>query len=99
MNITLLLVYFSYDSSMSNINNITDKEVIMKITFNDDDVLYATGKVARAEHNAERHKKLNGMTVKQALESRLVNKADISYDLKLGFMTKEVAKQAKKKVA
>ncbi len=99
MNITLLLVYFSYAYSMSNITSITVKEVIMKITFNNDDVLYATGKVARAEHNAERHKKLNGMTVKQALDSRLVTKADISYDLKLEFMTKEVAKQTKKKVA
>ena len=39
------------------------------------------------------------MTVKQALDSRLVTKADISYDLKLEFMTKEVAKQTKKKVA
>ena len=35
----------------------------------------ATGKVARAQHNADRHATLNGQTVRAALESRLVNAA------------------------
>ena len=47
----------------------------------------ATGKVARASHNAERHKALNGKTVGDALASRLVNAADIKYDLAKGFIT------------
>tara|TARA_R100000234_G_scaffold3621_1_gene2993 strand:- start:136 stop:378 length:243 start_codon:yes stop_codon:yes gene_type:complete len=47
----------------------------------------ATGKVARASHNAERHKALSGKTVGAALASRLVNAADIKYDLAKGFIT------------
>jgi len=47
----------------------------------------ATGKVARASHNAERHTALNGKTVGDALATRLVNAADIKYDLAKGFIT------------
>ena len=50
----------------------------------------ATGKVARATHNADRHVTLNGKTVREALESRLVNAADIKYDLAKGFITLEL---------
>ena len=46
----------------------------------------ATGKVARAEHNAERHKALNGKTVSEAIASRLVNAADIKYAVAKGFI-------------
>tara|TARA_R100000750_G_scaffold48177_1_gene32997 strand:- start:1742 stop:1984 length:243 start_codon:yes stop_codon:yes gene_type:complete len=47
----------------------------------------ATGKVARAAHNADRHKALSGLTVSEALLTRTVNAQDIKYDLKLGFIT------------
>jgi hypothetical protein len=54
------------------------------------DLIYtATGKVARATHNAERHVTLNGQTVAQALATRLVNAQDIKYDLARGFITLE----------
>ena len=49
----------------------------------------ATGKVARATHNAERHLTLSGMTVTEALATRLVNAQDIKYDLARGFITLE----------
>ena len=49
----------------------------------------ATGKVARAKHNAERHLALNGKTVTEALATRLVNAQDIKYDLARGFITLE----------
>ena len=49
----------------------------------------ATGKVARAKHNAERHVALNGMTVTEALATTLVNAQDIKYDLARGFITLE----------
>tara|TARA_R110002124_G_scaffold60075_1_gene164994 strand:+ start:558 stop:791 length:234 start_codon:yes stop_codon:yes gene_type:complete len=55
-------------------------------------VYTATGKVARATHNADRHVTLNGKTVREALQSRLVNAADIKYDLKKGFITLVPAK-------
>ena len=47
----------------------------------------ATGKLARATHNAARHKSLNGLTVKAALATRVVNATDIKYDLAKGFIT------------
>ena len=50
----------------------------------------ATGKVARATHNAERYLALNGMTVTEALATRLVNAQDVKYDLAKGFITLEV---------
>ena len=43
-------------------------------------------KIARATHNAERHKELDGKTVREALATRLVDSRDIRYDLKKGFM-------------
>ena len=49
----------------------------------------ATGKVARAAHNADRHKALSGLSVSEALLTRTVNAQDIKYDLKLGFITLE----------
>ena len=48
-----------------------------------------TGKIARATHNAERHLTLSGMTVTEALATRLVNAQDIKYDLARGFITLE----------
>lgn len=50
-------------------------------------VYTATGKLARAAHNAERHTALNGKTVAAALGTRLVNAADIKYDVAKGFIT------------
>tara|TARA_R100001510_G_C7507608_1_gene108590 strand:+ start:91 stop:327 length:237 start_codon:yes stop_codon:yes gene_type:complete len=49
----------------------------------------ATGKIARATHNAERHLALSGKTVSEALATRLVNAQDIKYDLARGFITLE----------
>ena len=46
----------------------------------------ATGKLARAQHNADRHTALNGMTVTDALITRQVNAQDIKYDLAKGFI-------------
>ena len=43
--------------------------------------------IARATHNQERHKELNGKTVQQALATRLVDARDIRYDIAKGFMT------------
>ena len=51
----------------------------------------ATGKIARAQHNADRHVALNGLTVKAALGSRMVNAQDIKYDVAKGFVTLEAA--------
>ena len=52
------------------------------------DLIYtATGKVARASHNADRHTALNGKTVGDALATRLVNAADIKYEVATGFIT------------
>ena len=51
----------------------------------------ATGKVARAAHNAERHTALNGKTVTEAIASRLVAAADIKYDVAKGYVTLENA--------
>jgi hypothetical protein len=51
----------------------------------------ATGKVARAQHNADRHVALNGKTVREALESRLVSAQDIKYDIAKGFITLETS--------
>ena len=56
---------------------------------NPDAIYTATGKVARAAHNAERHKALSGLTVSEALATRTVNAQDIKYDVKLGFITLE----------
>jgi hypothetical protein len=51
----------------------------------------ATGKVARADHNAERHQLLNGKTVTEAIASRVVAAADIKYDVAKGYVTLENA--------
>jgi hypothetical protein len=47
----------------------------------------ATGKVARAAHNAERHSNLNGLTVTAAIATRQVNATDVKYDVAKGFIT------------
>ena len=47
----------------------------------------ATGKVARAPHNADRHKSLNGLTVTAAIATRVVNATDVKYDVAKGFIT------------
>jgi hypothetical protein len=49
----------------------------------------ATGKIARAQHNADRHTALNGLTVTDALITRQVNAQDIKYDIAKGFITLE----------
>ena len=49
----------------------------------------ATGKLARAPHNVERHVNLNGMTVTEALATRQIDAAGIKYDLGGGFITLE----------
>jgi len=51
----------------------------------------ATGKLARAQHNADRHTALNGMTVTDALITRQVNAQDIKYDVAKGFITLETS--------
>ena len=66
------------------------------MSYNNEDKLVFTGKVARAEHNAERHKALNGKTVGEALGGKNYTKADLNYDLKVGFLTIEPSAKAKK---
>ena len=51
----------------------------------------ATGKIARAQHNADRHATLNGMTVTEALVTRQVNAQDIKYDIAKGFIKLEAS--------
>jgi len=41
---------------------------------------------ARATHNQERHKELDGLTIRDALATRMVDARDIRYDLSKGFM-------------
>jgi hypothetical protein len=64
--------------------------------YNTEDKLVFTGKVARAEHNAERHKALNGKTVGEALGGKNYTKADLNYDLKMEFLSIEPSAKAKK---
>ena len=51
----------------------------------------ATGKIARATHNAERHEEFNGKTIKEilSLKPTRMTLADIKYDVKTGFITIE----------
>ena len=44
-------------------------------------------KIARAQHNQERHKDMSGKTIRDALATRRVDARDIRYDLQKGFMT------------
>jgi hypothetical protein len=68
----------------------TKTEVKVNLGGLDGDAIYtATGKVARAQHNADRHAALNGMTVKEALTTRQVNAQDIKYDIAKGFISLE----------
>ena len=74
----------------NNTTTKTKKEVKVNLGGLNGDLIYTpTGKVARATHNAERHLALSGMTVTEALATRLVNAQDIKYDLTRGFITLE----------
>ena len=59
--------------------------------FNPSGIYKATGKIARAPHNAERHEEFNGKTVKAilSLKPTRMTIADIKYDVKTGFITIE----------
>tara|TARA_R100001377_G_scaffold54627_1_gene32257 strand:- start:318 stop:560 length:243 start_codon:yes stop_codon:yes gene_type:complete len=59
--------------------------------FNPKGVYNATGKIARATHNAERHEEFSGKTVSEilGLKPTRMTIADIKYDLKTGFITIE----------
>jgi hypothetical protein len=75
---------------MNNKNTKTKTEVKINLGGLDGDAIYkATGKVARAQHNADRHTELNGKTVKEAIATRLVNAQDVKYDVAKGFITLE----------
>jgi len=75
---------------MNNKTTKTKTEVKINLGGLDGDAIYkATGKVARAQHNADRHTELNGKTVKEAIATRLVNAADVKYDVAKGFITLE----------
>ena len=68
----------------------TKTEIKVNLGGLDGDAIYtATGKIARAQHNADRHVALNGMTVKEALTTRQVNAQDIKYDIAKGFISLE----------
>ncbi len=75
---------------MNNKTTKTKTEVKINLGGLDGDAIYkATGKVARAQHNADRHTELNGKTVKEAIATRLVNAQDVKYDVAKGFITLE----------
>ena len=75
---------------MNNKTTKTKTEVKINLGGLDGEAIYtATGKVARAQHNADRHTELNGKTVKEAIATRLVNAADVKYDVAKGFITLE----------
>ena len=75
---------------MNNKTTKTKTEVKINLGGLDGDAIYtATGKVARAQHNADRHTELNGKTVKEAIATRLVNAADVKYDVAKGVITLE----------
>ena len=68
----------------------TKNEVKVNLGGLDGSLIYtATGKVARAQHNADRHQALSGKTVKEAIATRLVNAQDVKYDVAKGFITLE----------
>jgi len=73
----------------SKTKNVVEKVATPKINLGglDGNAIYtATGKVARAQHNADRHNALNGKTVTAALITRQVNAQDIKYDVAKGFI-------------
>ena len=75
---------------MNNKTTKTKTEEKINLGGLDSDAIYtATGKVARAQHNADRHTELNGKTVKEAIATRLVNAQDVKYDVAKGFITLE----------
>ena len=75
---------------MNNKTTKTKTEVKINLGGLDGDAIYtATGKVARAQHNADRHTELNGKTVKEAIATRIVNAADVKYDVAKGYITLE----------
>ena len=75
---------------MNNKTTKTKTEVKINLGGLDGDAIYtATGKVASAQHNPDRHTELHGKTVKEAIATRLVNAADVKYDVAKGFITLE----------
>ena len=72
---------------MNKVSNKIEKPKVVNLGgLNPKAVYTATGKVARAPHNAERHSSLNGQTVEQAIASRQVTAQDIKYDVAKGFV-------------
>ena len=81
------------NSKTKNVN-VVEKVTAPKINLgglNGNAIYTATGKVARAQHNADRHTALNGKTVTEALITRQVNAQDIKYDVAKGFITLETS--------
>ena len=73
----------------SKTKNVVEKIATPKINLgglNGNAIYTVSGKVARAQHNADRHTALNGKTVTEALITRQVNAQDIKYDLAKGFI-------------
>ena len=63
---------------MNKVSNKIEKPKVVNLGgLNPKAVYTATGKVARAQHNAERHSSLNGVTVADALATRQVTEAEI----------------------
>ena len=78
---------------MGKVNKAAKAAPAVKINLgglNGNAIYTATGKVARAQHNADRHVALNGKTVSDAIATRLVNAQDVKYDVAKGFITLEV---------
>ena len=78
---------------MGKVNKAVKAASAVKINLgglNGNAIYTATGKVARAQHNAARHVALNGKTVSDAIATRLVNAQDVKYDVAKGFITLEV---------
>ena len=78
---------------MGKVNKAVKAASAVKINLgglNGNAIYTATGKVARAQHNADRHVALTGKTVSDAIATRLVNAQDVKYDVAKGFITLEV---------
>ena len=72
---------------MTKVSNKIEKPKVVNLGgLNPTAVYTATGKVTRAQHNAERHSSLSGQPVEQAIASRQVTAQDIKYDVAKGFV-------------
>ena len=79
-------------SKVSNANAAPKAVVAVNLGGLNGSLIYtATGKVARAAQNIERHQLLNGKTVKEAIATRVVAPLDIKYDVAKGYVTLENA--------